>query len=97
MVEEKFCQDCGQKQDCQEVYERLGKAEGPSVVWKVVLAFLLPLVVFIVLLVVFEKVFVAGIGSKGLRTAASFLVACLGTLAVIVLIKVLSGRLGKES
>ncbi|MHC4193956.1 MAG: hypothetical protein ACYS8I_09830 [Planctomycetota bacterium] len=96
MVEEEFCRQCSGKPDCQEVYERLGRAEGPSVVTKVVLAFLLPLVVFIVLLVACEKVLVAGIGSKGLRTAVSFLSACLGTLGVVVLVKVISGRLGKD-
>ena len=96
MVEEKFCQECGQKHDCQEVYERLGKAEGPSVVWRAVLAFLLPLVIFIVVLVVCEEVLTKAISSEGLRTAASLLAACLGTLAVIVLIKVISGRLSKE-
>lgn len=96
MVKEEFCRQCSGKPDCQEVYERLGRAEGPSVVTKVVLAFLLPLVVFIVLLVACDKVFAGGIGSKGLRTAVSFVAACLGTLAVIVLVKLISGRLSKD-
>ncbi|KPK34243.1 MAG: hypothetical protein AMJ65_18565 [Phycisphaerae bacterium SG8_4] len=45
MTQQELCQQCNQRRNCGQVYERLGKTEGPSVVKKVVLAFLLPLVV----------------------------------------------------
>ena len=54
MVYQKFCYNCKQRHQCQQVYEHLGKADGPSVVSKVVTAFLLPLVVFIVTLAVYN-------------------------------------------
>lgn len=92
MVQQKFCQDCSQKRECQDVYKQLGEAEGRSVVSKVVLAFLLPLVVFIVLLAGFERILAGRISAKELRTAVSFLLAVLGTLALILIIKVI-GRL----
>ena len=53
-TQQELCQQCNQRQDCGQVYEQLGKIEGPSVVKKVVLAFLLPLVVFVASLGNFE-------------------------------------------
>ena len=41
MAQEEFCQGCNQRHRCQEVYQRLGSTEGPSVAFKVVVAFLL--------------------------------------------------------
>jgi len=92
MVQQKFCQECSQRRECQEVNKHLGKAEGPSVVSKVVLAFLLPLVVFIVLLAGFERILAGVISAKELRAAVSFLLAVLGTLGLILIIRVI-GRL----
>lgn len=96
MIEEKFCQECGQKQECRGVYEQLGRAGGPSVVLKVVLAFLLPLVVFIVLLAGFERMLAGAIDAKGLRTGISFLLAVLGTLAAVLVIKSIGNQAGKN-
>jgi len=55
MTSGKFCQDCIQKHDCKRIYEQLGDSQGPSVALKAILAFLLPLMVFIVSLAVFER------------------------------------------
>ncbi len=96
MIEEKFCQECGQKQDCRGVYEQLGKTGGPSVVKKVVVAFLLPLVVFIGLLAGFERILAGVIDGKGLRTGVSFLLAVLGTLTVVLVIKAIEKKAGKN-
>jgi len=92
MVEQKLCQECNQRQGCQEVYKQLGEAEGPSVVSKVVLAFLLPLVVFIVLLACFERILAGVMDAKELRTGVSLLLSVLGTLALILIIRAI-GRL----
>jgi len=55
MAKDKFCSNCAQSRNCSAVYEHLGKSKGPSVVRKVLLAFLLPIAVFIIALAVFEK------------------------------------------
>jgi hypothetical protein len=96
MVEQKFCQECNERQKCQEVYEHLGKAEGPSVVLKVVLAFLLPLLVFIGLLAGFERVLARGIDAKELRTAVSLLLSVLGTLGVVLIIRMINKQLSRS-
>ena len=83
MAQEKFCQECIQRHDCREVYQQLGKAEGPSVVFKVVAAFLLPLMVFIAALAASEKILAKTINSKEVQTALSFLLALAVTLSVV--------------
>ena len=64
--------------------------EGPSVVVKVILAFLLPLAVFVACLVVCERILAGVIGSEHLRTALSFLAALLAAFACILLTRVIS-------
>ena len=93
MVKEELCQGCFYKNDCQKVYEHLGKAEGPSVARGVTIAFLLPLVVFIAGLPVFEKVLAERIYVKELRTAISFLLALAVTFIFIWIIKVINDLL----
>lgn len=50
MAQSKSCEGCSHAHDCKKVYEQLGCVEGPSVTSAVVLAFLVPLLVFIVAL-----------------------------------------------
>ena len=46
------CQGCGHSGSCHSIYYRVGHAESPSVLAKVLLAFGLPIVVFIASLTV---------------------------------------------
>jgi uncharacterized Tic20 family protein len=96
MVKQKFCEECGQKRECQGVYQRLGKSEGPSVVFKVVLAFLLPLVVFIGSLAAFKWILAKAIDSEEVQTVVSFVLALLVAFALILIIKVINRRLSKN-
>ena len=93
MAEQKICEDCNQKPDCQEIYKQLGDVEGPSVVIKVIVAFLLPLVVFIVSLAVFQEIFVRAISSQGLQSALSLLLALLVTFVCILIVRVVRKRI----
>ena len=61
----------------------MGKAEGHSVVLKVVTAFLVPLVVFIAALAASEKILAGIINSKELQTVLSFLLALAVTFIVV--------------
>lgn len=95
MSQQKPCKDCYQKHDCQETYQQLGHAKGPPVVFKVVIAFLLPLVVFICTLAVFET-FSDQISKAGrLHTLLGVLLAASVTLAVVISIKIINRKLGK--
>ena len=69
MTEDKFCSNCTQSQNCSAVYEHLGKSSGPSVVYTALVAFLLPIGVFIVALAVFER-FVGPVAGLALAAVA---------------------------
>ncbi|MHC4462298.1 MAG: SoxR reducing system RseC family protein [Planctomycetota bacterium] len=88
MIEDKFCQDCNQRQNCQEVYQKLGKTKGPSVVFNTVAAFLLPILVFIASLAAFEAIF----GKAGL----SFVSALSVTFVCILIIKAIKSKISKN-
>ncbi len=90
MTQEQLCQECNQRRDCQKVYQQLGNVEGPSVVKKVIQAFLLPLVVFIASLAVFEKVFSGVISIEQAQTALSFASAMLLTFVCILIVRLVN-------
>ena len=85
MARQELCHTCKQKNDCRKVYDQLGRVEGPSVTAKVILAFLLPLLVFIASLGVSEKMLTRAIDTAYILTAVSILVALCVTFACIVL------------
>ena len=93
MAQQEFCEDCKQKHDCQEIYKQLGDIKGPSVVIKVIVAFLLPLVVFIVSLAAFQEIFGNAIDDQRLLTILSLLPALLVTFVCILIIRVINRRL----
>jgi hypothetical protein len=94
MAEQKFCHDCTQNRDCRKAYNQLGSTEGPSVAVKVIVAFLLPVVVFIGSLAAFGQVLAKAVNSKELQTVLSFLIAILVTFVCILIIKAIKRRAG---
>ena len=96
MVKQELCQSCFYKNDCQKVYEHLGKAEGPAIAWKAVTAFLIPLLVFITGLSVFEWIWDDLLENKEFQTAISFLLALFVTAVLILTIKKTSKKFNKD-
>ncbi|MFC1793607.1 hypothetical protein ACFL3Q_08485 [Planctomycetota bacterium] len=96
MVSQRFCQDCIQKHDCRSVYEQLGNSSGASVALKAILAFLLPLIVFIVSLAVSERVLAGAISIEGLQIALSFLIALLVTFVCVFITRIIIKQLGLD-
>jgi uncharacterized membrane protein len=96
MFQQKFCQECNQKRNCREIYQQLGNTKNPSVVFKVVIAFLVPLVVLIAALAIFKAILAGIINSKEAQTALSFLLALSMTFAVLLVIKAINKKLSKN-
>ena len=69
------CGDCAQKHDCKSIYEHLGKTQGPSIVMRVVSAFLVPLVLFIVSLAAWFETSSKLLKNEALRTLLGILAA----------------------
>lgn len=80
------CSGCGQKETCRQAYDKLGKAEGPNVAWKAVVAFLVPIGVFIGVIAGSQQLLEARLDGAGL-TMVSFLLAVCVTLLVVVVIR----------
>lgn len=74
----------------------MGDSPGESVTLKVILAFLLPLIVFIVSLAVSDRVFTGAIKTEGLQTALNLLLALLVTFVYILITRVMSKQLGLD-
>lgn len=93
MTKEDFCQNCHQKHECQEVYRRMGCSEHPPVLYKTIIAFLMPMLVFIVSLAIFDKILSSENYvhfSHRLHTAISFFGALIVTVVFMVIFKLLS-------
>ncbi len=96
MFQQKFCQECNQNRNCKEIYQQLGNTKHPSVVFKVVIAFLVPLVVFIAALAIFKAILAGIINSKEAQTALSFLLALSVTFVAVLVIKAINKKLSKN-
>ena len=95
MAEKEFCDNCNQKNNCSSIYQQLGNTQSPSVVSKVFIAFVLPLLVFIISLGIFEDIFGKKISSQNLQTILSLLSALSVTFLCILITRVINKRLGK--
>ena len=96
MSEQEFCRYCQERHECREVYRQLGEAEGPSVFFKVVAAFLVPLVVFIGSLAVFEVILAKVVNAGALKTGISLVLALSVTFVCTLVIKVACGQRRKH-
>ena len=75
----------------------MGNSPGESVTLKVILAFLLPLIVFIVSLAIFGRVLARAINTEGLQITLSFLLALLVAFLCVFITRVLNKQLGSDN
>jgi hypothetical protein len=92
MNDKEFCSNCEQKDRCKEAYKKLGKSKSPSVLPKVILAFLIPIVIFIVTLAAGDNLLVKFGFSGNLKTAVSFILAIAAVFLYLLLIKLFERR-----
>jgi hypothetical protein len=94
--EEKNCQGCGFRQTCEQVYRRLGSSSssGP-VTLKVVLAFLLPLIVFIASIAFFERILSSALSAKWLVMLLRLFSAVSITLVFTLIVKKIYNKFNK--
>lgn len=94
MAEQQLCQNCGQRQTCQAVYEAMSGQKGPSVTLRVVVVFLLPMLVFIGSLVAGERLLAGLVTARGVQTLLSFFAATFVTLVWIWVVKKIGTFIG---
>lgn len=93
MDQQEFCSSCVQKQNCGDVYRRLGNSQGPSIVLNVIIAFVLPLVAFIGFLALFEVILARVIEAEVLQTVVSVVLAVVGASICVLTAKVIKRQL----
>jgi hypothetical protein len=95
MSQEK-CESCCQRHDCEGIYRKLGGAAGPSVTLSVVIAFLSPILVFILSLAGAEKAVGLFTKTVELRTGLGLFAAVAATFLWILGARVIHGRLSRS-
>jgi hypothetical protein len=97
MAHEDFCSGCAQSHDCKDVYEQLGKSQGPNVARTAITAFLLPIAVFIAALALSDHIFKQTVTGKNLRFIVGFALAGCASFACILIVKAINVRLANSS
>jgi chromate transport protein ChrA len=86
----KVCENCGfqdgRKNCCMDIYQRLGRTKGPSVISKVLLAFVLPLLIFIISLILASYILSIFKIEDYTKTLFSFLAALAAVVVFMLLI-----------
>ncbi|RKY14005.1 MAG: hypothetical protein DRP52_01240 [Planctomycetota bacterium] len=95
MKTDNTCSQCGHKDGCRLSYEKLGKARGSNVAAKAIVAFLIPIGVFIGILAASEQLLQDQLEGRGLTLVSFFSAACVSLLAVFV-IRAIRGPAKKE-
>jgi hypothetical protein len=96
MAQHEPCDQCDEKLRCREAFSRLGNAPGRSIVRNVLVAFVLPLVVFIGALMLAQQFLAVRIESDNLRTALAVLLALGAAVVCVAAARIVSKWLGKN-
>jgi hypothetical protein len=65
------CKGCSERDRCEQIYEAMGRLEGPSVTVKVIFAFLVPILLFIAVSFAAERFTVKWLESRKLQILLS--------------------------
>ena len=96
MMDMKVCENCSYRHSrgrcCIDIYQQLGQSKCPSIVGKVLLAFVLPLLVFIASLVLAGYLLSIFINESRMSALYAFLIAAALTIVFVQLIRILTRK-----
>ena len=90
MADEEFCSGCPEKNTCSNTYEQLGKFQGPSVFFRSVAAFLVPILLFAISLGVMDRLLMEPVSDKNIRTLICVIFGVLVCFVYLFILKLLS-------
>ena len=93
--EDNNCQGCPNRQSCEEVYRKMGESEGRKVTFSVVMAFLLPLVIFIAALAA-GQILLKKINANLPVTVISLILAFLVTAGYVLIASLIVKKRNKK-
>jgi hypothetical protein len=92
MTQAKWCEGCSQAHDCRRIYQQLGNLKGPSVALKAVIAFLLPIGLFVVALGAFGQLLQHVLAPQCQTLCACALAVC-ATAGLMLIVSLVARRL----
>jgi chromate transport protein ChrA len=91
MMGVRLCDKCGYRHGagrcCMDIYEQLGRTKGPSIIGKVLLAFVLPLLFFIGCLVLAEYLLSDLKTADAAKALLAFVAAVVATVIFVQIIR----------
>ncbi len=90
------CDQCGDKSNCGQLLHQMGNSEGKSVVFNSLLAFVLPIGVFIAILAIAQQILKKYIESARWQTALASILALAAAVACAAIAKIIANRLRKS-
>ena len=81
------CNTCPQKHSCIDIYRQLGQTKSPSVILKIIVAFVIPLIVFVSALLVGDNLLGRWLQNGTGRTLLSLSFALIVSMTCVWLIK----------
>ncbi|OQA03228.1 MAG: Positive regulator of sigma(E), RseC/MucC [Planctomycetes bacterium ADurb.Bin401] len=86
-MDQQQCQSCSMKDHCGTVYKALGESKVPNVLGKVILAFLLPLLLFIISVVGAERLLTGRLMNRTAGSLISFVLALAAVFVYLIILK----------
>lgn len=96
MAEPDICGKCSERDNCKKVYQLMADYRGPSVLGKVFLAFVFPLLIFVVSLAVFDSPTAKWTESKELAIILNLLISAGLTGVYIMAVMLVLGKFRKS-
>lgn len=84
---EKNCRSCKDRQSCRDVFRSLGQSDAPPVALKAIIAFLLPVLIFIASLFIADKLLKQLIKADSLAMILGFVGALFVTFIYILCVR----------
>jgi hypothetical protein len=92
LMENDYHRICGRRWGCMDIYKQIGYSKGPSVFLKVIVAFLIPVLIFIVSVILAQKILTYWVNSPSLKMLLAFLISVLLTLVYILVVKLVTSQ-----
>jgi hypothetical protein len=89
MPDEDKCEGCQSRDSCKEIYKLIGSGKGPSVTVRVLIAFVMPLAVFIAALIISENILASKLDSEAAITALSLIIAVITSALAVLIVRAL--------
>jgi len=96
MTDHEICGKCSQRNGCKQVYQQIADNKGPSVLGRVLIAFAVPLLSFVLAVAVFSELIAKIMPSSRSATALIFFMAIGTTVFTVSVIRVVNRLHGKD-